>query len=145
MKATVFYRIAGVLLIVVAALNTNSLLRFWQVAGSMNPLPFPIGHTGLTYTRIVVSYELFCSLCVLFGAYLAWHLGGLARTAPQAIGALGWILFAYQLVGVCISFMFLSGLVRILVSTIAICVGCASWLSTAHRRNARPQNEPALG
>src|SRR5215472_6180213 len=38
---------------------------------------------------------VFCSFCVLFAAYLAWHLGALARTMPQAIGAVGWILLAY--------------------------------------------------
>jgi hypothetical protein len=145
MKETVLYRIASVLLIVVAAGNTYSLLRFLQVSGSMSPVHFPLGHTGITYTQIVVGYELFCSLCVLFGAYLAWHLGGLARATPQAIGALGWILFAYQVVGVYISFLFLSGLVRILTVTLAICIGWASWLSTAHRRDPRRQNEPTLG
>jgi len=78
----------------------------------MNPVLFPLGHTGL------------------FGAYLAWHLGGLARTIPRAIGALGWGLFAYELVGVYISFMFLAGPPRILAVGIAVCTGCASWLTT---------------
>ena len=130
MKAILLYRIASVLLILVAAGNTYSLLRFWQVAGSMNPALFPLGHKGITYFQVVVALESFCSLGVLFGAYLAWHLGGLARTIPRAIGALGWGLFAYELVGVYISFMFLAGPPRILAVGIAVCTGCASWLTT---------------
>jgi hypothetical protein len=129
------------LLAVVAAGNTYGLLGFWQVAGAMNPVRFPAGHSDFSYAQVVLGLELFCSLCVLFGAYLAWHLGALARTTPQAIGALGWLLFAYQLVGVYISFIFLSGPVLLLAATIAICVGWASWLSTAHRRSEQRRNE----
>jgi hypothetical protein len=129
MKATSLYRIASVLLLVAAAGNTFFAVNFWRFAGSTSPVLFPFGHTGLTYAQMVVDLELFCSLCVVFGAYLAWRLGALARTTPQAIGALGWVLFAYQLVGIGISFMFLSGLVRILFVCIAICLGPANWSS----------------
>ena len=128
MKASVFYRVAGVLLLVAAAGNTYGLVRFWQAAGQSAPLRFPGGH-GLSYAQVVLGLQLFCSLCILFGAYLAWHLGGMARTAPQAIGGVGWVLFAYQLFGVYISFNALSGLVRILAICIAVCAGCAAWLS----------------
>jgi hypothetical protein len=107
----------------------------------MSPVRFPAGHSGFSYAQVVLGLELFCSLCVLFGACVAWHLGALVRTTPQAIGALGWIFFAYQLVGVYISFIFLSGFVRILAATIALCVGWAIWLSKAHRHNHRPQSE----
>jgi len=134
MRPTALYRIAGVLLIVCAALNAYGLSRFWRVAGSMNPVSFPVGHRPLTYAQVVLGLGLFWSVCFLFGAYLAWHLGGLAREAPQAVGTLGWVLFAYQLVGVVISWIALSGLVVILSVGIAICVGRATWLT----RSASP-------
>jgi hypothetical protein len=134
MKATVLYRVASVLLFLAAAGNTYGVLRFWQVAGSMNAVRFPVGHSGFSYAQVVLGSWVFCSLCVLFGAYLAWHLGALARTTPQAIGALGWLLFAYQLVGVYISWIFLSGFARILAAAIAICIGWATGLSTGARR-----------
>jgi hypothetical protein len=128
MKPTMLYRIASVLLIVFATGNMYGLLRFWQVA-VLNPVPFPVGHQPLTYAQVVLGLGLFCSLCVLFGAYLAWHLGTLARTAPQAIGTLGWVLFAYQLVGVVISWIAFAGPVLILSVVIAVCVGWATWLA----------------
>jgi len=134
MKATALYRVAAVLLFVAALGNTYGVVRFWQVAGSMNAVRFPVGHSGFSYAQVVLGSWVFCSLCVLFGAYLAWHLGGLARTTPQAIGALGWVLFAYQLVGVYISWIFLSGFVRILAAAIAICIGWATGLAMGERR-----------
>lgn len=145
MRATVLYRIASALLIVIAAGNTYSLLRFWQVVRSMHPLFFPLGHTGITYTQVVAGYELFCSSCLLFGAYVAWHLGDLAKTSPKAIGALGWILFVYQLGGIYISFMFLSGLVRLVVVGIAVCIGWANWLVTSRSQGQLRRSEPLLG
>lgn len=144
MKATTLYRIAGVLLFLWAAGNTYGLLMFWHVAGSMSPVRFPVGHTDVSYAQVVLGYEVFCSFCVLFAAYLAWHLGTLARKTPQAIGAMGWILFAYLLVGVYISWIFFSGFVLILSAAIAICVGCASGLATANRETQPGQNERAL-
>lgn len=137
MKATVLYRIASALLVIVAAGNTYALLNFWRVAATANSVRFPSGHSGFSYPQVVLGLGLFCSLCVLFGAYLAWHLGTLARTAPKAIGALGWILFAYQLVWLYISVIFLSGPVRILSAAIALCIGWASWLSTTHRESIK--------
>ena len=130
MKATALYKTASVLLVLAAAGNTYGLVRLWQVAGAMNSVRFPLGHTNLSYAQVVLGLELFCSLCVLFAAYLAWHLGDLVRNAPQAIGALGWLLFAYQLVGVYMSLTFFAGPVLILSTVLAICLGWAAWLST---------------
>ncbi|MHB1959195.1 MAG: hypothetical protein ACYCO5_09195 [Acidobacteriaceae bacterium] len=134
MKATILYRIASVLLIVYAGGNTFALQRFWHVAASMNPVPFPVGHRPLTYAQVVFGLWLFCVLSVLLGAYLAWHLGTLARTNPQAIGALGWVLFIYQVAVFYMSSVALTGLVLVLSAGIAICIGWASWLSTGAAR-----------
>ncbi len=133
MNATVLYRIGSVLLFVAAAGNTYGLLVFRHVAASLPPVRFPWGHADVSYAQVVVGYEVFCSLCVLFCAYLAWHLGTLARTTPQAIGASGWLLFVYQLTGFYFSLIFLSGFVRILSAVIAICIGLASWQATGAR------------
>ncbi len=134
MKATVLYRIAGILLLVAAAGNAYGVSRFRQLAASMNIVQFSVGHSGFTYAQFVVALELFCSLGILFAAYLAWHLGALAQTTPRAIGALGWVLFAYQLVAVFISWIFFSGFVLLLSAGIAVCTGWATWLTTAAPR-----------
>lgn len=133
MKAMALYRIASGLLFLATAGSIYGLVQFWRHVGLLNPVLFPSGHSGFSYAQVVLGMEVFCSLCVLFAAYLAWHLGGLARNNPQAIGGVGWVLFAYQLLGVYISWIFLSGFVRVLALALALCVGCAAWLSTAER------------
>jgi hypothetical protein len=143
MKATTLYRIASVLLFLWAAGNTYGLLMFWHAEGSLNPVRFPMGHSGFSYAQVVLGYEVFCSLCVLFAAYLAWHLGTLARTMPRAIGAVGWILFAYSVAAVYMSWIWLSGFALLLTAAIAVCVGWATWLTTAHRETQQ-QSERAL-
>lgn len=143
MKATKLYRIASVLLFSAAIGNTYGLLNFWHVAAPLPPVRFPIGHAPLSYAQVVLGYQVFCSFCVLFAAYLAWHLGTLARRTPQSIGAIGWILFSYQLIGVYVSWIFLSGFVRLLALAIAICLGWATGLTTS-RRQAQQQDERAV-
>lgn len=129
MRATVLFRTAAILLAVAAAGNAYSFLKFWHDAGWSDPARFPFAHARFTYAQVVLVLGLFCSLCILFGACLAWHLGTLARTNPQAIGVFGWFLFTYQLVGVYVSCHVLSGPVRLLTVVLAICTGCAAWLS----------------
>jgi|SRR5579862_1417865 len=132
MKATGPYKTASILLVVAAAGNTYGVVRFWQAGGALNMTPLPEDHR-VAYGPVLMALGIFCSLCILFAAYLAWHLGALAKKAPQAIGALGWVLFAYQLLGVYVSFNELSGLVRILSVALAICAGWAAWLSRSGR------------
>jgi hypothetical protein len=134
MKATTLYRIASVLLFLWAAGNTYGLLMFWHAAGSLNPVRFPVGHSGFSYAQVVLGYEVFSSFCVLFAAYLAWHLGTLARTMPRAIGAVGWILFSYSVAAVYMSWIWLSGFALLLTAAIAVCVGWATWLLAGEPR-----------
>jgi len=135
MKATALYRTASVLLTLAAAGNTFAVVRFWQAGGALNSIPLPEDHR-VSYGPVLLALGVFCSLCIVFAAYLAWHLGTLANTTPKAIGALGWALFAYQLLGVYVSFNELSGLVRLLTVALAVCTGSAAWLS-------RRANNPA--
>jgi hypothetical protein len=137
MNATALYRTASILLMVAAAGNTFGVVRFWQAGGALNSVPLPEDHR-VSYGPVVLALGIFCSLCVVFAAYLSWHLGALAKTTPQAIGGLGWALFGYQILGVYVSFNELSGLVRILSVGLAICTGGAAWLT---RRSTRGRTE----
>jgi hypothetical protein len=58
MKATRLYRIASVLLFVVAVGNTYGLLNFWHVAAPMPPVRFPIGHADFSYAQVVLGYQV---------------------------------------------------------------------------------------
>jgi len=143
MKATMLYRTACGLLFLWAAGNTYGILMFWHTADSISPVRFPVGHTDVSYAQVVLGYDVFSSFCVLFAAYLAWHLGTLARTMPRAMGAVGWVLSAYSLAAVYISWIFFSGFVLLLSAAVAVCIGWATWLSTAHHATQQ-QSERAL-
>jgi hypothetical protein len=131
MTATFLYRLASVLLIVFVTANTIWLVYFWHTAAANAPR-FPFGHTPLTYVQVVLALEVFGSLCILFGAYLSWHLGSLARRIPQAIGSLGWVLLAFQVVGAFVSLFYLSGFAFLISAAIAVCTcGATSLVGSA--------------
>ena len=143
MKAPALYRIAGVLLILFAAGNAFFLLKLWQASASMHDVQYHLRHRALRDTQVVLGLGLVCSLCALFGAYLVWHLGALAQSTPQAIGALGWVVFAYQVMGIFVTWVVFSGLVLVLSACIAVCTGWATWLSTGARRVRLTHGVPA--
>ena len=97
------------------------------MAAGVNNVRFPGGHAGFTYAQVVLGFGLFCSLYFLFAAYLASHLGGLARTNPQAIGTLSWVFFAVQLASLLMSKIYLAAVPFIISALIAICTGWAAW------------------
>lgn len=127
MTATVLYRLASVLLIVFAAANTVWLVYFWRTAAANAP-HFPFGHSDLTYVQVVVALEVFGSLCIVFGAYLSWYLGTLARRIPQAVGALGWALLAFQAAGTLVCLFYLSGFAFLVAALIAVSTAWATSL-----------------
>ena len=139
-KAVVLYRIASVLLILFAVGHTFGFLKFqaptaegravWE---SMNNAHFQVGRTDATYARFYVGFGLFQTLYLLFTAFLAWHLGTLARSAPQTIGALGWTFFAVQLVSLVLSWIYFLASPIVLSGLVAICTGGASWLVSTAR------------
>jgi hypothetical protein len=65
---------------------------------------------------------------MLFWAFLCWHLGELARTNPGTIGALGWGLFAVQIAGAVLSFLYLGPPPMLFALVVALLVGLAAWL-----------------
>ena len=138
MKAQVLYRIASVLLIVFAIGHTVGFLKFkppsaegqavWE---SMNNVHFQLGRSTFTYARFYLGFGLFCTLYLLFMAFLAWHLGGLARNNPHAIGALGWAFFLVQVVSLVLSWIYFLAPPVILSALVALCAGWAAWLVTS--------------
>jgi hypothetical protein len=135
MKATVLYRIAAVLLIIFAAGHTIGFLQFRPetsegraVFESMNSVHFEIGRNSFTYGGFYNGFGLFATLYLLFSAYLAWHLGALAGKNPSAIGALGWVFCAVQVVSLVLSWKYFLPPPIILSALVAICLGWATWL-----------------
>jgi len=103
MNATLLYRITAVLLVLFAIGHTAGFVLFkpatsegLAVLDAMDHVHFPIGSANYSYGQFFRGFGFFATLYLLFAAYLAWHLGNVARTNPKAIGALAWVFCALQ-------------------------------------------------
>ena len=135
MTATLLYRIAAGLLLLFAVGHTVGFLTFKPptaegvaVRDSMDKVPLQIGSGKLTYGGFYRGFGLFCTLYLVFLAYLSWHLGGMAQTTPQAIGLLGWAFFALNVVSTVLAWIYFIPPPIILSALAAICTGWAAWL-----------------
>ena len=63
-----------------------------------------------------------------FSALLTWHLGELARSAPGAVGPLGWGLALVQVFGFVLSWMYFSPPPAVFSAVLAALLGVAAWL-----------------
>src|SRR5271168_1088786 len=138
MKAIWMYRTAAVLFVLFTAGHTFGFLSFTApsaegraVFDAMNQVHFTKGQATYSYGEFYRGFGLSCSVSMLFSAFLSWHLGELARTLPQAIGALGWIFFVVQLAGLAISLKYFGIPPTISSALVAICLGGAAWLVKA--------------
>jgi hypothetical protein len=104
MSATLLYRIAAGLLVFFALAHTAGMLSSKSpsteaslVRHAMKDVHFQnMGRTN-TYYGYYLGFGLSLSAYLLFAAFVALHLGGLAKRNPAAIGGLGCALFAVQL------------------------------------------------
>jgi hypothetical protein len=138
MTATLLYRISAFVLILFAAGHTVGFMKFKAptaegvaVQQAMDNVRFSLGSKSYTYGDFYRGLGLFCTAYLLFLAFLAWHLGTLARNTPQAIGALGWVFFGLQLVGIVLSWRYLVPPPIIFSAVLAILTGWAAWLANA--------------
>jgi hypothetical protein len=74
------------------------------------------------------GFGLSCTVSLILSAFLSWHLGDLARSAPSAIGALGWVFFETQFAGVVLSFLYFGLPPMVFSALVAAIVGLAAFL-----------------
>ena len=138
MTATLLYRISAFVLVLFTAGHTVGFMTFKAptpegiaVQQAMDNVRFSLGTKSYTYGDFYRGLGLFCTAYLLFLAFLAWHLGTMARNTPQAIGALGWVFFGLQLVGIVLSWRYLIPPPIIFSAVLAILTGWAAWLANA--------------
>jgi hypothetical protein len=132
-SATLLYRIAAVILVLFAAGHTFGFLSFTPptpegvaVRDAMDSVHFAAGGATLSYGGFYRGFGLSITVNTLFIALLAWHLGTLARTAPQSIGTVGWAFLAAQLAGLALSFKYFAPVPAAFSFVVVICVGWAA-------------------
>jgi hypothetical protein len=135
MKASVFYRIAAVLLLLFAVGHTLGFRQSdptWGVdalLGSMRSIHFDVQGFNRTYWDFFVAAGLSVGVFYLFAAILAWQLGGLPAATLVLMRVTAWafaLCFAAITV-VCWRYLFVIPIAFSIVIT--LCLTAAAWLS----------------
>jgi hypothetical protein len=135
MKASVFYRIAGVLLLLLAAGHALGFRQSdpqWGVdalLGSMHSIHFNVQGFNRTYWDLFLAAGFSVGVFFLFSAILAWQLGGLPAATLALMRGIAWtfaLCFAAITVVSC-RYLFIIPIAFSIVIT--LCLTVAAWLS----------------
>jgi hypothetical protein len=135
MKASVFYRIATVLLLLFAVGHTLGFRQSdpqWGVdalLGSMRSIHFDVQGSNRTYWDLFVAAGFSVGVFYFFAAILAWQLGGLpAATLALMRGTVWAFALCFAAITV-VSWKYLFILPIAFSFVITICLTAAAWLS----------------
>jgi hypothetical protein len=135
MKASRFYRIASILLLLFALGHTIGFRQHdpkWgvdSVLGLMQSVHFNVQGFNRTYWDIFVGSGFFVSVFLVFSAVLGWQLGSLPAETLARMRGTGWALalcFAAVTV-LTVRYFFLAPI--IFTAVITLCLIAAAWLS----------------
>jgi hypothetical protein len=135
MKASVFYRIAAVLLLLLAAGHTFGFRQSdpsWGVdalLSSMRSIHFDVQGFNRTYWDLFVAAGFSVGVFFLFSAILAWQLSGLPAATLALMRGTAW---AFALCFAAITVVSLRHLFIVPIAfsvLITLCLTIAAWLS----------------
>src|SRR5437868_7167932 len=144
MKASVFYRIAAVLLLLFAGSHTLGFRQsdpLWGIdalLSSMRSIHFDVLGFNRTYWDFFVAAGFSVGALYLFAAILAWQLGGLPVATLALMRGTAWTFaLAFATITV-VSWRYLFTIPIAFSFLITSCLTAAAWLS------ARPVPAPPL-
>jgi hypothetical protein len=135
MKASIFYRIAAVLLVLFATGHTLGFRQAdprWGVdalLGSMRSIHFDIEGFNRTYWDFFVAAGFSVGVFYLFAAILAWQLGALPPAALALIPGIRWAFAVCFAAITVLSWRYLFILPIAFSTVITACLTAAAWLS----------------
>ena len=133
MKASLFYRIAAVLLLLFDAGHTSGFPWSdpqWAVdLGSMRSTHFYIMGSSRTYWDFYLGFGLFVSVFLLLAMVLAWQLGGLPADSLALMRGTRWA-FALSFAAITVlSWKYFFVIPIVFSSVTTLCLTTAAWLS----------------
>jgi hypothetical protein len=135
MKASIFYRIAAVLLLLFAVGHTLGFRQSdpsWGVdslLGSMRSIHFDVQGFSRTYWDLFVAAGLCVGVFYFFSAILAWQLGGLPAETLARLRGTRWAFAACFAAITVVSWRYLFILPIVFSLVITACLIAAAWLS----------------
>jgi hypothetical protein len=141
MSAKLLFRISSVLFFIFAASHTFGVLsngapsaEVAAVRSAMNSVHWRFMGSQISYGGVYIGFGLFVTASLLLAAALAWHLGGLAQANPQAIGPMGWVLFAFSLVSLVLGRAYFFAGPIVISAVLALLLGWAAFISSTTKR-----------
>ena len=138
MKASMFYRIAAVLLLLFAGGHTLGFRQSdpaWGVdalLSSMRSIHFDVQGFNRTYWDLFVAAGVSVGVFYLFAAVLAWQLGGLPVATLAHMRGTAWA-FALSFAAITVvSWRHLFVIPIAFSIAITVCLTTAAWLSAKH-------------
>jgi hypothetical protein len=141
MRASVFYRIASVLLILFAAGHTFGFRQrnpAWgtdAVLGLMQSVHFDALGFNRTYWDFFSGFGFIFSVFLVFSGVLAWQLSRLTAETPARVRPIAWNLVACFVVVTALNFEYAFTIPVVFSVLITICLIIAAWLSTKPSEN----------
>src|SRR5215475_15329198 len=137
MKASVFYRIAAVLLLLFAAGHTLGFRQSdpgWgvgAVVGAMQSIRFDVQGFSRTYWDLFVAAGFSVGVFYLFAAILAWQLGGLPAETLTHMRGVTWAFALCFAAITLVSWRYLFVIPIVFSAVITVCLITAAWLSSS--------------
>src|SRR3954464_698253 len=135
MKASVFYRIASVLLVLFAVGHTLGFRQSdpsWGVdalLSSMRSIHFDMGGFNRTYWELFEAAGFITGVFFLFAAILAWQLSRLPAATLALMRGTAWAFALCFAVITALSWRYLFVLPIAFSIVITLCLSAAAWLS----------------
>ena len=135
MKASMFYRIAAVLLLLFAVGHTLGFRQSdpkWGVdalLGLMRSIHFDVQGSNRTYWDLFVAAGFSVGVFYLFAAILAWQLGGLPAATLALMRGTAWTFALCFAAITVVSWRYLFILPIAFSIVITLCLTAAAWLS----------------
>jgi len=136
MKASTFYRIAAVLLLLFAIGHTLGFRQSdpkWgvdELLGSMRSIHFDMQGFKRTYWDLFVAAGFSVGVFYLFAAILAWQLGSLPAATLALMRGTGWAFALCFAAITVVSWRYLFIIPIVFSLLITLCLTAAAWLST---------------
>ncbi len=136
MKASIFYRVAAVFLLLFAVGHTLGFRQSdpkWGVdvlLGSMRSIHFEVQGFNRTYWDLFVAAGLSVGVFYLFAAILAWQLGGLPAETLALMRGIAWAFALCFAAITVVSWRYLFVLPIVFSIVITVCLISAAWLSS---------------
>jgi hypothetical protein len=139
MKASLFYRIAAILLLLFAAGHTLGFRQSdpaWgvdAVVGLMRSVHFDVQGFRRTYWDLFLAAGFSLGVFFLFAAVLAWQLGSLPAETLAMMRVTVWALALCFVAITIVSWSYLFMLPLVLSILITVCLTAGAWLSAKPR------------